>query len=230
MIEENMKAILNKLKGFTPSAAKRNLTGFTLIEVLIAVALLGVGILGSAVMFSSTFKSMRSDKNEAVALNLAQEGLSMIETVRDENWLKTSGCDGTSGACPDGRIYADCSTDPNCDWRCNCGYDAEDLALNEGMRDLDYRMHVERGSGDAGACNADGITIYKDNNNNYGHNTGEPTIFKRLIKVETGTDLNQDGATSNDISVQSIVCWEDGGEQNKIVLEEYLFNWANSDL
>lgn len=64
-----------------------NKKGFTIIEVLMAVFILTIGILGAfaAVQMIITFTSGIAFRLQAVYL--AQEGIENIRNIRDSNWL-----------------------------------------------------------------------------------------------------------------------------------------------
>ncbi len=199
---------------------------FTLLEVIIAIALLEMGVYATIALAGGSFRVMDRQKQKSIAINLAKEGVEIVRNIRDENWLATTGCDGTTNACQSGRIYNDCAATPNCDWRCACSGYTNFYSLDTGMRDVDYIGETDRGGGEASTCQQDGSVLKVDTNGYYQHNTGSPSIFKRLIKIKIGNDLNNDGNDNNDISVQSIVCWtERGGEWKQVILEDHLYNW-----
>lgn len=67
---------------------KKTFNGFTLVEVLFAIALL---ILGTSSIFALTQKSNNlsaAARRELEAAYLAQEGLEIVRNIRDGNWLE----------------------------------------------------------------------------------------------------------------------------------------------
>jgi prepilin-type N-terminal cleavage/methylation domain-containing protein len=62
--------------------------GFTIIEVIIAIFILTVGVLGafSAIQMIAAFTSNVSSRLAAVYL--AQEGIENVRNIRDSNWLE----------------------------------------------------------------------------------------------------------------------------------------------
>lgn len=64
-----------------------NRSGFTLVEVLIAILIFGLGLI-SAFVLSNTANSlsMRS-KQEIIATNLLREQLELVKNIRDTNFL-----------------------------------------------------------------------------------------------------------------------------------------------
>lgn len=86
--------------------------GFTMIEMVIAIFILVVAIIGSYYYFSRITIATSVISSRLTAAYLAQEGLEIIRNMRDDNWLKgvadwaggfsvcSSGCeaDYTTGA------------------------------------------------------------------------------------------------------------------------------------
>jgi len=81
---------------------------FTLIEVIIAVVIMSIGVFSVIALSSKSYASISLQKNKLIALNLAKEEIDVIKSIRDENWLTTTGCDGVGDACdrPDEDITA----------------------------------------------------------------------------------------------------------------------------
>lgn len=82
--------------------------GFTLIEVLLALAVVGVSFGSIFSLLSASVKSSTNITNQLIAANLAQEGLEIIRNIRDSNYVAsrawdegfdTDGCLSTSKAC-----------------------------------------------------------------------------------------------------------------------------------
>jgi prepilin-type N-terminal cleavage/methylation domain-containing protein len=62
--------------------------GFTLIEMLVVIFVLGVGLIGAMSFFSINLNNQFEAKNELIAANLAQEGADLVRNIRDYNQLK----------------------------------------------------------------------------------------------------------------------------------------------
>lgn len=69
--------------------------GFTIIESLVAIAVLTLGIMGTMSAAQSGLSSFNFSKNQIVAFYLAQEGFEQIRNIRDENRL--NGVDWLTG-------------------------------------------------------------------------------------------------------------------------------------
>ena len=63
--------------------------GFTLIEVMAAVAVLSIGLVGGLTVITKNLSNMRTGEDRIIAANLAAEGIELVRNVRDTNWLTT---------------------------------------------------------------------------------------------------------------------------------------------
>lgn len=88
---------------------KKTNKGFTLIEVMLAIFLITIGILGifSLVQRTTVFISVSSSK--LTATYLAQEGVEVVRNIRDTNWLedRTTATSWDDGIIPTGDWEAD---------------------------------------------------------------------------------------------------------------------------
>jgi len=64
---------------------------FTLVEVLLAVFILNIGILGTINLFASTIRGYSLSSNKFIAANLAQGGIEKVRNWRDSNWANGKG-------------------------------------------------------------------------------------------------------------------------------------------
>ena len=221
----------NFFKGSSPS--------FALIEIIIAISVLSIGVFSVIAISGKSYGAISLQKNKLIALNLAKEEMEIIRARRDENWLTTTGCDGTVDACPSSRVE-ETTIRPtgNCDWRCDLGED---------LLDIDYLGDTNTsslyGPGNPGNCIlTEGCPLFTevcpattarcplslDANNYYQHSGVQTTSFYRVTSVEQDTDLNGDGEINNDFSVIVTVCWQErGGRWHGICLEDHLYNWAH---
>ncbi|HNW96289.1 MAG TPA: prepilin-type N-terminal cleavage/methylation domain-containing protein [Candidatus Paceibacterota bacterium] len=63
-------------------------SGFTLIESMIAIALIVSGITGLMVLVNRSMGFSTTAFNELAAANLAQEGIELVRNIRDNNWTQ----------------------------------------------------------------------------------------------------------------------------------------------
>jgi prepilin-type N-terminal cleavage/methylation domain-containing protein len=61
--------------------------GFTLIEVLVAIAIFSVGTAVSVNVISYSLGLSAKIKDRTIATHLAQEGVEIVKNIRDLNWL-----------------------------------------------------------------------------------------------------------------------------------------------
>ena len=80
----------NNFKKGLPSTtfSKRNGAGFTMIEMIVAVSVFSIGILGVFSLVSNVVSAMNNTSNRLVASYLAQEGMEIVRNIRDSNFLK----------------------------------------------------------------------------------------------------------------------------------------------
>ncbi len=79
------------------NSLRRNQSGITLIEVLVASSILIVGIVAALILAMYSLRVAEVSKQELIATNLAREGVEVVRNIRDSNWLDQSDPDWTSG-------------------------------------------------------------------------------------------------------------------------------------
>lgn len=62
--------------------------GFSLLEVIIAIGMLGVGVTAAAALMAKTMSSGTTIRAQLIAAHLAQEGMEVIHNIRNTNWIK----------------------------------------------------------------------------------------------------------------------------------------------
>lgn len=67
--------------------------GFTLLEVIVAMAVLLTGIVGVITLITKGLQTVHATKNSVIAANLGQEGIEIIRGIRDSNWINNSDYD-----------------------------------------------------------------------------------------------------------------------------------------
>jgi len=81
------------------SAHKKN-RGFTLIEMIIAIFIISVGLMGTLSFLNVNSANQTETKNELIAAGLAQEGTELARNIRDYNLLNGKAWDmGLASTC-----------------------------------------------------------------------------------------------------------------------------------
>jgi prepilin-type N-terminal cleavage/methylation domain-containing protein len=174
--------------------------GFTLVETLVAIGILVVAITGAFTASQSGLSSYLNSKNQAIAVNLAQESIEMIRAYRDSNRM-VAGTDWLENFASPG--------DP-----CYFGNTCQLSVLNS--------TENETCPGGLGTCDylrQDPVTGYY----NYDPSSTQ-TVFKREIQI---TPIYPVGCTTacTEVSVLVSVTWSKGASIKQYKTRENLFSW-----
>lgn len=163
------------------SLRRKTNVGFSLIEVLIAVFLIGVAFVGVVAFFNSSIQSNLESKNELIAAGLAQEGSELVRNLRDyyilngETWSEI--VDSANGLPSCERIdynILDASGSHQCD-----NSKSEDVCLN------DEERYEQCDSGDSGIGFQRQISVICEDEDNNEINCNESENVKSLRVVST---------------------------------------------
>ena len=64
----------------------RKNTGFTLLELIVAIFIITTGLVAAASLMSYSISAVIIGKSQIIATNLTQEGLEVVRSIRDNNW------------------------------------------------------------------------------------------------------------------------------------------------
>lgn len=64
--------------------------GQSLVELIVAIAVIEIGIFSVWSLFLVNFNAEREAESRIVGVNLAREGVEVIKNIRDSNWLKNA--------------------------------------------------------------------------------------------------------------------------------------------
>ncbi|HUO75708.1 MAG TPA: type II secretion system protein [Candidatus Paceibacterota bacterium] len=96
-------------------------SGFTLIEALVALAIVTVGLIPAFVEATNALNLASSIQNSLIATHLAQEGVEVVRAMRDDDWFAGAPFGTTLDACANGcRVQ----------WNSAAVLPAADVALN----------------------------------------------------------------------------------------------------
>ncbi|NTW45819.1 MAG: prepilin-type N-terminal cleavage/methylation domain-containing protein [Candidatus Moranbacteria bacterium] len=117
----------------------KHLKGFSLLEVLLSVAVLTIGILPVLLSATKAFNASLRSRDTVAASELAQEGIELLKNVKDNNvlagnrsltaWLPTSSAPWSASNC---RIDVTSSALSTPATKISCGQSSFDLAESGG--------------------------------------------------------------------------------------------------
>lgn len=178
--------------------------GFTLIEALVAITVMLLSIAGPMQIASDGIKNSIYARDQIVAFYIAQEGIEIVRSIRDENalnnasWLTNipSPCTDASGG--------------------GCGIDIQDT------NSIDVTDFIDCAGNGGTACNIyynpDGLDV-GGQRGIYGHTAGGggmPTIFNRSIKVVA--------ENPQESTINTTVTWLSRGVTKTILVQSRVFN------
>ncbi len=207
--------------------------GFTLVEILISVAILAVTLTAMANLVIVTMRANQSNMNTLQGYYLAQQGIEAMRNLRDSNWMQNYGWNqgddlwGTDFACSmdDETLYF--LVDENTDVQVS-NLDVMTDVIGERSLGLFESSSVTNPPWELTLISEDSVDEVADlyivaESAGYDvltHDGDKESGFSRYIKVyyEECDDVAE---------VSSIVTWNERGNDREIVLTTYLTNWNN---
>jgi len=194
---------------FKPKLKRKNFNlqkeeGFTLVESLIAIALVTVGLVGAVTLITYAISTVSFVRGKLLASQFAQEGIEVVRNMRDNNWLA-------------GKIAT------NNWWE----------GLNYGENNFIVPVFTDNPSGDWSLVPAtsDNRKIYLFYNNEtnekfYGQgNLPSSSGWERKeISFERWLRLVYKGEEDK-LEVISYVVWREKGRTHNFEIKDYLYNW-----
>ncbi len=169
--------------------------GFTLVETLVAVAILSLSILATFTAVQGGLQASLNAKDKVTAYYLAQEGMEYIRNVRDDNALNV-----ISGGSNTWLTTLSASSGDPCYFGKTCRVDSTTKTATD--------------------CANDGATcaFLKQNSSTglYGYASGTNTQFIRSIQFQS--------INSNEILVTITISWTSRGLPKSFQVTESLFN------
>lgn len=220
--------------------------GFTIVEVVVALAVFSVGILATLSMANFGLQASTSNERTVTALNLAREGMEAVRNIRDSNWnVKARGAGGAG-------YKWDCLPDqdlgvtepaPDCSWKMTTN-GTFNYILYPQMGNGLWSVKRKTGGGSGNTQDAaylicpntgsiDGIAAPFYTPNGAANPCPAPTVangeptplpnapYYRRVTIARGQD--QGNNTFNTLVTVS-VSWP-GKKGGDIVLQEYLADW-----
>ena len=213
--------------GISKNSAKF-LTGFTLVESMVAITILLTAIVGSVSLVARGIFDFKFAKNKLVAMNLAQEGIELVRVIKENNVL----CDSLNG-------------NPPHQWDKKPGggnLDGHDYAVDSNAIPIDIDCTPPGGSDIkiqtpslTGSCNSP--LLFDPANGRYSYVSGNPTMFSRCIHICTPPSSGKvcgsapdTGDTpvippSDQMDIVSVVQWKEGGNDRSVTARERVYDW-----
>jgi len=212
--------------------------GFTLLEVLIAISVFTIGLMGAMGLSFASYNDSANNLDRVVATNLAREGIELVRNLRDTNWLTID----SNKLCSSNQ----CTWDEylkNPTWNGFLRIDYNDTF--GGFKKLEYECLIGFVCYSGTPTDCTDCELYKDANGYYAHDiaaTGTLTKYSRSLKVEkicVDESLPEpqdnehlrnikDACLVNEIyigiRVASVVKWEDNGDKS-VKIVNHLYNW-----
>lgn len=132
--------------------------GFSLMEVIIAVAVIITALIAAMTLISFSVSAITSSKSKITATNLAQEGLEIVRNIRDSNWVG-----------PDYKMRYDGGSE---DWRNGLG-----------LGDPDPKQYLVQYN-QPGLLDWSSTPLQIDSSGFYQYDSGTNTPFYRKIIIE----------------------------------------------
>jgi len=202
-MDKYMKNFLQQIK-----QNNKKESGFTLIEVLVALTLFAFAITGVITIAVQNGINVNSAKNRLEANYLAQEGIELMRAKRDSYVLSGSSyLQGWQNFAAD--VTSAC-TGP-------CDVDVNSLA----------NLVPTSGGGFYSCVPSSVCNLSYSTDGFYIHGTGASTPFNRELTI---TPFTSPGASfPNELQITSTVTWNEGFTTQSLSMSESLFNWYTSN-
>lgn len=207
------KFFKQKNKGFTRILTLQNrkklVSGFTLMETLVAISIFTMSILGLLSILSQGISNTGYAKQKIIAGYLAQEGIEYIRNMRDTYVLYDT-VDANNGW----NLFNTKLVSASCNTLNGCYFDDGNT---------DYTNHSQSiwiSKLSINACGSSCPTLlYNATTGKYNYDiSGTNSGFSRMISV---TPIPPD-----EMKISSTVSWKQGSGTYNITFSESLFNWV----
>lgn len=193
--------------------------GFTLVETLVAIALLLAVLVGPITLIARSLFSTSFSRNSLIANHLAQEGIELIRAVRDNNIIcATRGGtmdwnDNPDGPPPKLLDYYELDATQSVGLTCGADIISTPMPIRRNLATCDTPILVD----------IDGV---------YNYVAGSPAGFTRCVRVcsptnaapcSTATDA--DIPTDDQMEIISTVSWVERGAVKNVSLRDRLYRW-----
>jgi hypothetical protein len=196
------------------SKIKGNHRGQGLVELIVAIAVIEIGLFGVWSLFLVNFNTEREAELRIVGVNLAREGVEVVRNIRDSNWLKRKLNETDNGQIinwDNGLAAGQYSV--NYDSSELDDYSAEPLRFNPN----NYYVDSLLATGNQTAFTRK--IILKD----ICCDDGDNNLVCDSIVYTVGSSCNSDLKIG--INVVAEVSWSISGQSRHVVIEDNLYDW-----
>ena len=206
-----------------PQRGKKKNKGFTLVEVLVSIAIFSVSILGLLSVMASGIINTNYAKNKMIAGYLAQEGVEYMRNLRDD-YIYYSSQSSLSWSDFETQVIGGSMGNTLCASANGCTFNA--MSVSEGdttwpMINLNISACTTSNCGSGASNGILYINSVTGNGGSYYSASGTPSdpasMFVRQIKMIP--------ISANEIKIFSTVYWTQGSNTFHTTLSENLFNW-----
>jgi len=182
--------------------------GFTVVETVVAVSLLAMTLIGIYALAARSIGIGLAFRNELIASGLAAEGIEIVRSLRDTNWIL-------------GQTADDSGCNVVQSWRRNlCGSPGSPQSY-----ELDVETPADAAPGSLTAYSVPGRFLNFTTDGRYIYGSGTQTHFKRRITIV--------GLSDHEMIVTVEMRWTgkggnrclDNPEERCFIIEDRLLNW-----
>ncbi len=177
---------------------QKNSKSFSLLGVMIAIFIITTGIVGVIGLITNTISRSKITGHRVIATGLAQEGIEIVKDIRGTNWMNGDAWD-------DGII----------DGTYQVSYLMTGL-LDNGSFPLSEKMRFSTSGDGYSVCNPVVPACLAT--------FDQETIFTRIVEILHNPDGD---ASTEDIMSKCTVSWEERGNVQNVIIENWLYNWRS---
>lgn len=215
----------------------RVLAGETLIEVIIALFVVAIGATTGTSLIITALQSNSFSRDNLIALNLATEGMEAMRNIRDTNWLRfgfnkpdcwnmrpvIASCNNVSNLIGEGNFTIDLDIN-TMEWSLSEAL-PQPLDLENGNTVDNEKYRLQYIDLDGGTDHE--LYVSSQIKADLPAKISGDSKFYRMIQVDYP---NNDPATSDEMTVISLVQWEAQGVPHQVVLATKLTNYLKTEV